>query len=270
MVPDPDEVADIIRRVAADEILPRFGNLADRDIIEKKPGDPVTVADTAAEQAFERALRELNPESSVVGEEGADADRTRLRVLAGNEPVWIVDPIDGTKNFCDGNPRFSVIVAYHENGETRAGWIYEPVSESMLMAIAGGGAWNGPKRLRVAEPGPLDEMTGFLGSGPRKRLRLRHEAGESGIPRRLIRLGSVGCEYAGLALGDFHFARYAGRLKPWDHAAGVLIHREAGGYSAMLEDGADYDAAAGITLGGALALAPDRDSWLELRGLLAG
>jgi fructose-1,6-bisphosphatase/inositol monophosphatase family enzyme len=72
-----------------------------------------------------------------------------------------------------------------------------------------------------------------------------------------------------VARGKLHFSAYGGRLKPWDHAAGVLLHREAGGYSAFFGDGSAYRPESGIVRG-RLLLAPDRDGWAELHGFLDG
>ena len=111
-------------------------------------------------------------------------------------------------------------------------------------------------------------MAGSLGSGPRNRLMRRHEAGELGLPSKVSRYGCVGHEYMDLARGRLHFARYANRLKPWDHAAGVLVHEEAGGFSGLLDGGDAYAPKTGIVYG-TLLLAPDEANWKSLRTLLA-
>ena len=268
MLPDTDKVADIIREVAAEEIVPRFRALADGEISEKNSGDLVTVADIEAERALCRALRGLVPGAALIGEEQAEDAPHLIDALAGTEPVWVIDPVDGTLNFVRGNPCFAVILAYCEGGKTRAGWIYDPLSQSMVSTVAGEGAWENGRRLRAAAGGALAEMAGSLGSGPRKRLMRRHEAGEQGLPRNISRYGCVGHEYMDLARGRLHFARYANRLKPWDHAAGVLVHEEAGGFSGLLDGGDAYAPKTGIVYG-TLLLAPDEANWKSLRTLLA-
>src|SRR5215475_330010 len=90
------EVERVIRAVARDEILPYFGGLESGHIAEKAPGDLVTVADRAAEEALTEALSRLVPGSVVVGEEAVADDPATLRRLGGDAPVWVVDPVDGT------------------------------------------------------------------------------------------------------------------------------------------------------------------------------
>ena len=272
-LPDSEDVIRIMERVAAREIVPRFRHLSDHDIAEKNPGDLVTTADIEAERALARELPPLVPESVVVGEEGAEEDPSVLEALAGERPVWLVDPIDGTNNFAHGKPCFAVIVALCQAGEVRAGWIHDPLGGLTAWAMAGEGAWirekGGVRRLSAAAPAPMAEMEGSLGSGLRKRLTAKRDAGEGEIPARMVRYRCVGQEYLDLARGRLHFARYGGRLKPWDHAAGVLIHREAGGFGALIEGQAPYSPRPGIVRG-TLLLAPDAAGWDALHRVMNG
>lgn len=258
MIPDPAEVSAAIRAVTAAEILPRYRNLAEAERWEKKPGSWVTVADTAAEAALISALARIVPGSHVVGEEAAEETPTLLEKLHGDDPVWLVDPVDGTANFAAGRPAFAVMAALVVGGETRGGWIYDPLNDAMSWSVAGQGAWRDGVRLAIAPPAPLDKMAGSLGF----RLR-RHERLVARFAQ-IINLQCCGIEYARLASGALHFAHYR-RLKPWDHAAGALIHREAGGYSARL-DGEPWQP--GAPEGEGLLLAPDRASWEHLAALI--
>lgn len=258
------EVDAIIREVATEVIMPRFRDLAAHEISEKKPGDIVTAVDLDSEARLARALAALDPGSRVVGEEGAEQDPGVLHALSGDAPVWVIDPLDGTQNFADGNERFAVIVAYCRGGETVAGWIHDPIKGITARAAAGAGAWIGDERLAAAAPAPLGLMTGSVGAKARKRLE-----GRDPKPERMSRTGCVGSEYIELARGSLHFAHYARRLKPWDHAAGVLMHREAGGFSALMDDRAPYRPAPHI-LYATLLLAPDETGWDSLHAALAG
>lgn len=266
-IPDMDAVIGIMREAAAAEIMPRFRRLGEGDISEKRPGDLVTKADLEAERLLSRALRDLAPGSAAVGEEGADRDPDTLRALTGSAPVWILDPLDGTHNFVHGKPCFAVIVAYSVGGETRAGWIHDPLADLTAWAAIGEGAWlvegKNRQRLTAAAPAAVGDMGGSLGHRLAKRLEGRNDA-----PARTVRYGCVGREYMDLARGGLHFARYGGRLKPWDHAAGVLIHREAGGYGALIEGRAPYLPGDGIRTA-TLLLAPDAACWDALAAALA-
>jgi fructose-1,6-bisphosphatase/inositol monophosphatase family enzyme len=255
MIPDIETVTRIMRETAAEEILPRFRHLSAADVFEKKPGDLVTAADYAAEARLSTALTNLVPGSRVVGEEMTDADPAILDSLSGEAPVWIVDPVDGTQNFADGKACFVVIVALYQNGETVAGWIHDPIEDTTAAAVAGQGAWIDGRRLRLPPPPPLGEMHGTLTRPLRNRLQGRAGPG----PSHFVRYFCTGREYMDLALGKLHLGQYT-RLKPWDHAAGVLLHREAGGVAGLTPDCTPYDPGLGIQ-SATLLMAPDRATW---------
>src|SRR6185312_6369523 len=127
MLPDSERVARLIAETAETEIMPRFRHLTRDDIREKGPGDLVTTADVAAERRLGAALRDLLPGSQIVGEEAVAADPTLLSALDGSDPVWLVDPIDGTGNFASGRPVFATMVAFVRDGRALMGWIHDPV-----------------------------------------------------------------------------------------------------------------------------------------------
>ena len=121
IIPDTEQVAQIIREVAAAEVMPRFRKLADHEISQKRnPGDLVTIADIESERRLTKELTRLAPGTVVVGEEGADADPSLLLALEGDRPTWLVDPVDGTANFAKGKDCFAVIVGYCQGGKTLA------------------------------------------------------------------------------------------------------------------------------------------------------
>jgi fructose-1,6-bisphosphatase/inositol monophosphatase family enzyme len=266
-LPDPDKVAAAIRETAKIEVMPLFGKLAAGDIREKGPGDLVSIADEAAERHLTEWLPALLPGSLVIGEEAVAADPSVLDRLGESGDIWIVDPIDGTLNFCAAIPIFAVMVALVRRGETVGSWIYHPVSREMFSAIRGEGAWLDGARLQVATPGPLDAMSGAVSPGlvpdETRRADLRRHYlfhGEPGDFR------CAGREYSELSRGGRHFTTYLG-LKPWDHAPGILLHSEAGGYSATMDDGKPYSLQRHK---GPLLAAPDRESWQALRALIYG
>lgn len=253
---DAVRVTEIIREVAAEVILPRFRCLGEGEVREKKgPNDLVTIADTEAERLLSRRLGDLLPSSTVVGEESVAADASVLDRLEGKAPVWIIDPVDGTLNFAKGRPRFAVIVALAVEGLTRFGWIHDPLNNRTAVAESGQGAWLAGNRLAIAAAPSLAAMRGS--AGWRRHDRLTDAVG------KLVNQGSAAHDYLDLLEGRLDFAFYR-QLNPWDHAAGVLLHQEAGGYSAQL-DGSGYRPRPG---GPGLLLAPGRDSWRALADLL--
>jgi fructose-1,6-bisphosphatase/inositol monophosphatase family enzyme len=265
--PSADRVAGLLEEAAATEIMPRFRRLAAGDIRQKAPGDLVTVADEAVEARLSPLLTALVPGSIVLGEEAAAADPGLLDHLLGERPVWIVDPVDGTSNFAEGRPAFALIVALVLAGRIEGGWIHDPVSGRTATAAAGEGAWLGGRRLQVAPPASVGDMAGVLLAGyfGSREVGRRVETRRQRV-RALRSLRSAGLEYLRLVTGEMHFALFT-KLMPWDHAAGVLLHREAGGYAGYLDGGA-YEPAATTRSG--LLLAPDPDSWSRLHVTLLG
>jgi fructose-1,6-bisphosphatase/inositol monophosphatase family enzyme len=262
---DPETIARTLEETAAQEILPRFRRLADHEISTKDGGELVTSADLAAEAALTRRLTDLLPGSRVVGEEGTALTPALLDDLAGGDPVWLVDPVDGTGNFAAGRPVFAVMVALVYGGEILAGWIHEPVAARTAMAEAGSGAWMAGRRLRVAPPATTGGMRGTLHvgryGGPE--IRRRVEARRAGLGA-IRSLHCAGAEYLRLACGEMHYSLFT-KMMPWDHAPGVVIHREAGGLARTF-DGRPYEPARRDTPG--LLLTPDEASWQNLNEVL--
>jgi fructose-1,6-bisphosphatase/inositol monophosphatase family enzyme len=261
---DLQQVAAIMREVAAEAILPRFRHLDKADIKAKgSGGDFATIADLEAEHALAERLLPLLPGSLIVGEE-ASAERPELmQAIAGEAPVWIVDPLDGTHNFAKGSEPFTVIVALARAGETVAGWIYDPLGDALAMAERGSGAYEAGRRLKVALAAPIEAMRGAIYC----------RAGRRGLSPALDQmrqkfaglsdLRCAGAEHLALLRGELHFALFS-RLMPWDHAAGALLHSEAGGVNACF-DGKLYRP---TRHEGGLILAPDQVSWQALARLL--
>ena len=265
MKPDIEAVARILEETAAEEILPRFRALAEGDKRIKAGGEVVTVADEAAERRLEQRLTDLLPGSLVVGEEAAAADPGVFAHLLQDEPVWLIDPIDGTHNFSEGIPVFAVMVALVQRGAIRAAWIHDPPNERTALAEEGAGAWMAGQRLAAARPVPLTDMAGTLHAGKhggaalRERVRVLHR--ELGTLRNLR---CAGAEYIRLAAGEMHYTFFT-RLMPWDHAPGVLLHQEAGGFIQTAE-GKTYSPA--VREGRGLLAAPDEGGWQALYGAL--
>ncbi len=263
MHPDPDRVCEFLREAAEQDILPRFQALATGDIIEKKPGDLVTVADLDAERRLTRLLTDHLPGSHVVGEEGVHRDPALFEKLETVDRLWILDPVDGTQNFADGKQPFTIVLAYLVDGVVRGAWIHDPVGGDTATAEDGSGAWIGGRRLCVADGGSIEAMSGLINSnayGRPHRDLIRDKKAAFG---RVLRYRCAGHAFRVLASGGRHFSIY-NRLWPWDHAAGVMIHREAGGYTARV-DGDLYRPVERVS--GCLS-APDIDTWQRIHEFL--
>ena len=222
-------------------MLFRSRRLASHEIQEKSPGNLVTVADVEAERALTQELRQRLPGSVVVGEEAVAADPLVLDRLAGEAPVWILDPVDGTMNFTKSIARFAVIVALSRRGAVEAGWIHDPVTGNTAMAARGEGTFlrdsgRHSRSMRRPEPPPLSAMRGAAAGRIGERGRARDILERSGRVGPLTRVNSAGHEYLDLIRGGHDYVSFS-RALPWDHAAGVLLYREAGGEVAYVEIG---------------------------------
>lgn len=263
-------LAAILAEAARVEIMPRFRNLADGAVRAKtSPIDLVTDADEAAERLITSRMRAAFPGAVVIGEEATGRDIALLDALEHAELAILVDPVDGTKNFASGLPLFGVMAAVVMRGEVVAGAIHDPLGGDVALTLRGGGAWieregRAPTPLRVAPPVPLAAMEGVIATN------YLPEPLRSTVNGNLARLAAsayyrcAAHEYRMAAGGHCHLLLY-NKLMPWDHAAGWLLHREAGGYSAQF-DGSPYRPTQRT---GGLICAPDEASWhIAREGLL--
>ena len=255
---DIERVSQLLRQVAADIILPRHHKLSAGDITEKDHGELVTIADTETEKWLSAELSNLLPGSTIVGEEAAYADRRVFGRLSNDDPVWIIDPVDGTHNFAKGSDIFAIIVALVFSGETVAGWIYEPIGETLAHGEQGAGVSIDTLPIRL---GPQHTDAHCDGVAARH-LFDRANRDESFIGN-VYRPNCAGHEYIQILQGDRRFTAYT-KLRPWDHAAGNFMIREAGGYSALL-DGSRYDVKWPI---GNLLSASDEATWRRVQSIL--
>lgn len=266
-----DALIDILRKAARSEIMPRYRRLDDDAIATKtSASDLVTIADQRAEAQIGTAIAKLIPGITIVGEEAVADQPTLVDQIGQADKVAIIDPVDGTWNYANGLPLFGVILAIVEQGKTTFGVLYDPVMDDWIYAHAGQGAIYAASdgtqnRLGASAGRDVSELTGFVP------MALFSQSQRTGMTRALApfaRTSSLRCschEYRLMAEGRVDFA-LSGLLKPWDHAAGELIFREAGGHAAMLSDGSAY---APSMTDGHLMLAPDEATWLKLRDAFA-
>jgi fructose-1,6-bisphosphatase/inositol monophosphatase family enzyme len=261
------EVERIIREVAAREIMPYFRRLTPTDIAEKGPGDLVTVADRASEAALTKALTDLLPGSVVVGEEAMSADASVGTLLDGDAPVWVVDPIDGTHNFVSDNVRFTVLVALAQRGRLLASWTYAPALDLMATATRGGGAYVDGERIRV-RPAPVSLRFLDVCTPQQKWWSAAERADFNALCTHGASLSffdTSGLEYIELAAGR-RSAMIVTWENCWDHAAGLLLHAEAGG-SARTAAGEPFRLAGGNRL--PLVVGPDEATVARIHAAMA-
>jgi len=218
-------------------ILPRYQALAAGEIEDKGGNDPVTVADRESEAMLAQSLARIVPEATVVGEEATHADPSLLHKL-GSGLAWIIDPLDGTRNFAVGKPPFGIIVALSDGGVPVAGWIYDVLSGRFCHVEQGGGAWIDGQRLSARATGQTPPVAAIS-------LVFSDEAQRAAIKQHiaphysLVDIPYCAAEqYPRIALGVNDVSIFQ-RTLPWDHAAGALWLNEAGGMVAR-PDGSAY------------------------------
>jgi fructose-1,6-bisphosphatase/inositol monophosphatase family enzyme len=217
-----DAVLDLLREVAAEVITPRFRSLAAGEVMEKNPGDLVTVADREAEVLITGRLTAAYPDAVVLGEEAYAADHALMERYLDAEHAFTVDPVDGTKNFVHGSPDHAVMVAETVRGETVRAWIWQPEHGVSWVAERGAGTWRNGERVQVV-PVPADRAP----QGVTSMWAMRNHAFD-GLPPMTLSWVCCGVDYPRLIEGAADYILYS-RSNPWDHAPGTLLVTEAGG-----------------------------------------
>lgn len=251
-----DQVSDLLKDVADTVIMPRFGTLSSSEVQEKGPGDLVTIADREAEAVISARLREADPDALVVGEEGVFADARILDSLPGAAHAWVIDPVDGTRNFAKGRPDFAVMLAELRNGQTVRSWIWQPVFQDLFVAEKSAGVTRNGVSMAVAVTDRQVPLGATYLPVP----------GEESAPVSVMRSwGSCGIDYPKLITGEVDFLSYRSMF-PWDHLPGGLMLTELGGRIAT-DDGSPYHAG---TIGRRLLAAASDAIWNEAHQALFG
>nr|WP_226700799.1 inositol monophosphatase family protein [Qipengyuania gaetbuli] len=225
-----------MRKVSKTAILPRFRNLSAGEVEDKGGNDPVTIADRESEKLLREGLMRIDGSFAFVGEEAAHEDPTVLDLL--DQPCWIVDPVDGTRNFANGHGPFGVLVARAEGGFTQSGWIYDCLTGRFCSAHRGKGAFIDGERVIAKGTGrapPVAAISLVYMEEARREATKRH------IEPNYALVDIPYCaaeQYPRLALGENDVSIFE-RTLAWDHAAGVLWLEEAGGKAAR-PDGSPY------------------------------
>ena len=264
LLPDLERLAELIRGIAREELLPRLGNVA-REL--KSDASVVTEADRAAQERLRAELAARWPGYRLLGEEMSAAEQGALLAAPG-DGLWIVDPLDGTSNFAAGIPFFSVSVALLGPRGVELGVVYDPSRDECFRARRGGGARLGDTLLRPASFGLPLERTIAAVDFKRLSADLAVRLAEAPPYASQRSFGSVALDWCWVAAGRFHVYLH-GRQKLWDYAAGSLILAEAGGRALTLEGQAVP--VAGITPRSAVAaLDPELfRAWCDWLGLRA-
>jgi myo-inositol-1(or 4)-monophosphatase len=229
--------ADALARRAGAVLVEMQG--AELGVTRKELNDVVTAADLASERLVIDGLRVLTPEAAILSEEAG---------FSGSEaaPRWIIDPLDGTTNFLHGIPHFAISIAVEEplfggsKREVTTGLVYQPVTDESYWAEKSRGAWRHDQRLRVSSRRDMGDCliaTGipFMGHGDMAQWTRIFGAVAPSVAG-IRRFGAAALDLAHVASGRYDGFWESG-LKPWDMAAGLLLVREAGGFTSDFRGG---------------------------------
>ena len=208
---------------AAGEII-RNGWHSDRQITFKGRADIVTDIDFAAEKAILEILTAAFPDFGILSEESPP--------VAGASPYrWVVDPLDGTRNYAQSIPHFCTIVALAEGDDILAGVVYDPVREETFTAAAGQGSFLNGQPIAVSPTAELSRSLlscdlGYVDEKAALAIDLLRSLWPGLYSVRLMGSAGLGVAYAAAGRVDLFFHH---SLSPWDIAAGLILAQEAGG-----------------------------------------
>lgn len=196
--------------------------LSDPLIVEEKSNrsDLVTNVDKEVETFFVTKIKESFPEDKILGEEGIC---DKVDDFSGR--VWVIDPIDGTLNFVKQQENFCTMLAVYEDGIGQLGFIYEIMTDELLWAAKGKGAYLNSKRIEEVKDRTLSEGIVSINT----RLFLEDTLGLQKFALNSLAVRMTGC--AGLAFKEVvkgNFVAYVSRIQPWDYAAARVIFEEVG------------------------------------------
>jgi len=190
--------------------------------------EPVTQADRIANEMIVTGLKRVFPDDGILAEESVDTKR-RLE----KSRVWMVDPLDGTNGFIDGNGDFAVQIGLTEEGQCVLGVVYQPLTGVLYRAVRGKGTWIErpqfePERAHVSDKTDLATMR-LAASRSHRSPRMNKVIERFGF-REEVQRGSVGIKVGLLIEQQCDlYIHLSGRTKQWDTCAPEVILTEAGG-----------------------------------------
>lgn len=216
------EVSEEAARRAGEVIRNRF--LTDKEVRFKGRADIVTDGDLEAEKVILDLVRSEYPEFSILSEESNPIE-------TGSSYTWVIDPIDGTRNFAEGIPHFCVVVALARGSETVMGITYDPIKEEIFSAHKGQGAFLNGEAISVSDREEIPNCVlgfdlGYVEQKAGTALDMIRSLWPGFQTMRLMGSSALGMAYAAAGRIDLYFHH---SLSPWDSASGLLLAREAGG-----------------------------------------
>jgi 3'(2'), 5'-bisphosphate nucleotidase len=235
----------------------------DIEVVRKEDSSPLTEADLASHRVIRDALADLTPDIPLLSEESADVD---FAVRSQWREYWLVDPLDGTKEFVNRNGEFTVNIALIRNFEPALGVVHVPVSGDTYSGIVGAGA---TRRPAAGDPEPIQVQrpcaspVRVVGSRSHPNPRLAGFLRQLG-DYRLLSMGSS-LKFCLVADGRADFYPRLGPTSEWDTAAAHAVVLAAGGRVVTLDGRAlDYNRKASFLNPEFLVIGDAERDWLAL------
>ena len=261
-------ISDLLVKVNELIILNYYKNLSPKHINTKSSDDDyVSIADKESEIYIVKNLIGFLNINQYIGEETSYSNKDDYKSLEKNALYWVIDPIDGTKNYINGKNEFCSMISLVFNSIPIASFVYYPFKNLLVYGFKGFGAYSVEIKtkkiiqLRIRQ----DSFANIVGSGGTKGIQepLRQKVLQNlrKYTNRLF-IGSAGIEAIMLASNQTQFV-FHGRVTPWDHSPLDLIIKESGGCVYMLNDKAEFN----IFSRGPILAASNDQIWENIRSL---
>lgn len=223
-------------RAASKTILQYVDRMDTISASQKSQNDWVTQVDQQSEQIIIDHIKKAYPNHRILAEESGQTD-------GSDDYCWIIDPLDGTRNFMQGVPHFAISIAIKNKDALEAGLIYDPISQELFCATKGKGATLNDRKIRVNQNKKLAHAliaTGFPFKNP-EQIESYLKTFEAIFKQcsDIRRTGSAALDMAYVAAGRYD-AYWESNVSAWDIAAGALLVKEAGGIVTDFADRKHY------------------------------
>jgi len=227
-VNDVLQVALAASQKARKILLKHFGKLKSSQVKKKSKNELLSFVDISVEKSIQKTIRKRFPQHQFLGEESYNAKQTKTT----ETPTWIVDPLDGTTNYVNGLPHFSISIALMHQNKLLMGLVLDPLKNETFWATQNTRSKLNGKTISVSKTSKLNDA--FIAFGTPYRLKRNKPAYYKTLKKiqekvcDQRRFGSAALDLCYVASGRFSGFWEIG-LESWDSAAGILIVQNAGG-----------------------------------------
>lgn len=222
---------------SASRVILRYVDQLDKvAVTEKSQNDFVTQIDTLSEEIIITEIQKAYPHHAILAEESGHDKKN-------HDYCWIIDPLDGTRNFMHGYPQFAISIALSKKNVIELGLIYDPIRQELFTATRGQGAYLNSRRMRISSIHKIEKA--LIGTGfpfrNKDNIKPYLKSFENVLTHcgDIRRAGSAALDLAYVACGRLD-GFWEANLQIWDIAAGSLMIKEAGGFVSDFQGQENY------------------------------